>query len=98
MPSKVEIKTVEELKAMHTGSLMRRREALLRCEESFEQSDRYGYEPQPIAGGDIEFKDTPEWKQAYAELKVELATREHVPNKQERKALRRQQAADRKRR
>lgn len=40
MPSKVEKKSIEELALMHTGSLMKRREALLKCEESLALSDR----------------------------------------------------------
>ena len=75
---------------MHTGTLMNRRAALLKCEESFESSDRNGYEAKPSASitGVIEFKDSPEWKQAYKQLKDVLANREHVPNKLERKKLR----------
>ena len=95
MPSKVAKKTVDELKAMPTRALMSRRAALLKCEESFALSDRDGHEGVPPAGGDIEFKDTPAWQQAYAELKSVLATREHVPNKQERKEIRRQKAKKR---
>lgn len=97
MPSRVEMKTAAELQDMHTGTLMRRRDALLACEESFALSDRYGHKATPPAGGDIEFKDTPEWRQAYAELKAELASREHVPSKQERKAIRRQRAQQKRR-
>ena len=40
MASKVEVKTLEELEKMHTGSIMSRRAALLKCEESFEMSDQ----------------------------------------------------------
>lgn len=90
MANKVEPKTIEELEQMHTGSLMKRRAALLACEESFVVSDQYG---QPESSGKlIEFKDTPQWQQAYAELKLVLSTREHLPNKQERKALRQEKA------
>lgn len=94
MASRVKIKTVEELKEMHTGSLMNRRDALLKCEESFVLSDRDGYETKPEASetGFIEFKDTPEWQQAYNELKSILSTRENVPNKQERKEIRKEKA------
>ena len=92
MTSRVEIKTVEELKEMHTGSLMSRRAALLKCEESFELSDRNGYETKSKASeaGFIEFKDAPEWQQAYNDLKSVLSTRENVPNKQERKEIRKE--------
>jgi hypothetical protein len=88
--SKVEFKTREQLEAMHTGTLMKRRDALLKCDESFQLSDQS--EMSPVASDHIEFKDTPEWKQAYAELKSVLATREHVPSKKERKEIRRQKA------
>ena len=84
MSNKVEPKSVEELKAMHTGSLMSRRKALFKCDESLEYSDKtvnsnYGL---------IEFKDSPEWKRAYKDLKQVLSTRENLPNKKERKAIR----------
>jgi len=94
MASKVEVKTLEELEKMHTGSIMSRRAALLKCEESFEMSDRNGYETKPNVSqtGLIEFKNTPEWQQAYKELKKVLSTRENVPNKQERKEIRREKA------
>lgn len=83
---------------MHTGSLMARRDALLKCDDSFELSDQDGYETKPVATntGYIEFKDTSEWKQAYNDLKAILATREHVPNKQERKEIRKEKAKHRK--
>ena len=94
MANKVEIKTLDELVEMHTGSLMSRREALLKCEESFEASDRNGYETKPSSSvtGVIEFKNTPEWKKAYNELKTVLSKREHMPNKQERKEIRKEKA------
>ena len=94
MASKVELKTIEELNKMHTGSLMNRRAALLKCEGSFELSDRNGYETKPKISetGFIEFKDTTEWQQAYNELKSVLSTRENIPNKQERKEIRKEKA------
>ena len=82
MPSKVPIKNQDELKALHTGTLMVRRVALLKCEASFSLSDRLAEdEPNPAETGFIEFKDTAEWKKAYAELKHVLAGREHIPRK-----------------
>jgi len=94
MASKVKLKTLEELNKMHTGSLMSRRAALLKCEESFELSDRNGYETKPNISetGFIEFKDSAEWQQAYTELKNVLSTRENMPNKQERKEIRKAKA------
>ncbi len=90
MPSKVKIINKDELKILHTGTLMKRREELLACEESFELSDRFGYEDEPIPNkiGYIEFKDTEVWKQAYHELKEILSGREHWPSKHEKKATR----------
>ena len=94
MASKVEVKTLNELREMHTGSLMSRRAALLKCEESFEESDRSGYEMKPSTSvtGMIEYKNTPEWKNAYNELKSVLSNRENIPNKQERKEIRKAKA------
>lgn len=94
MANKVEIKTIEELNAMHTGTLMKRRDSLLKCEESFEVSDRHAHETKPSFEhtGLIEFKDTHEWKSAYSELKFELSKRENIPNKMERKEMRQQKA------
>ena len=57
---------------MHTGSLMNRRKALLQCEESFELSDQVELQYSKV----IEFKNTPEWKRAYSELKLVLSQRE----------------------
>ena len=94
MGSKVEIVKLKELEGMHTGTLMTRRAALLKCEESFELSDRNGYEENPSKTNSriIEFKVTAEWKLAYDDLKAVLATRENLPNKQERKEMRQEQA------
>jgi hypothetical protein len=83
MPSNVKILSTEELKNMHTGSLMSRRKKLLACEESFEASDRYGNENESVAEemGRIEFKNSSAWKNAYKELKDILAMREHYGKK-----------------
>ncbi len=90
MPSKVKLLPFEDIKAMHTGTLMSRRAALLKCEESFKHSDRDGHESEPEQSATcfIEFKDTDEWQKAYGELKLVLATRENIPSRQERKAER----------
>ena len=86
MPSKVSPKTLAELEELHTGTLMSRRNALLKCEESFE------HEPKPTGKDVIEFKNTVEWKQAYSDLKVVLAKREHLPTGSERKTMRQAKA------
>ena len=88
MSSMVERKSISELKGMHTRSLMSRRKALLKCEESFELSDQM----EPTNSDMIEFKNTSEWQQAYQELKSVLGTRENLPSKLERKAIRQAKA------
>lgn len=87
MASKVKILKKEELQNLHTGSLMKRRKALLSCEESFQLSDRFGYEAEPNTEetGYIEFKNTGAWSTAYRELKLVLSNRENWPSKKERK-------------
>ncbi len=94
MASKVPMMTAKELESLHIGTLMSRRKALLKCEESFNPSDRVGGEtaPDPIQTGLIEYKDTEAWRAAYTELKAQLATRENMPNKAERKAMRQAKA------
>lgn len=92
MSNTVEPLSIEQLESMHTRSLMTRRKKLLQCKETGNASD-----PAEVAAlGTIEFKDTPEWQRAYDDLKQVLSGREHLPNKQERKAMR--QAAAKQRR
>jgi hypothetical protein len=87
MPSIVKIIPLNELESMHTGSLMARRKALLKCEASLSASDRdSGYK---VAPGTIEFKDSEEWKLAYRQLKNVLSKRENWPIKGDKKAARR---------
>jgi hypothetical protein len=85
---KLDVISKTDLEEIHTGTLMSRRNALLKCEESFELSDQY----QTAEHNGIEFKNTPQWKQAYQDLKTVLSTRENIPSKQERKALRQAKA------
>ncbi len=69
-----------------TKALLARLRCLLRCEESPFATDAY---PDELARAEgILFKDTPEWQNAYAELKQLLATREHVPKGAESRAAR----------
>ena len=96
MSNKVEIKSIEELESKHTGSLMSRCIALLKCEVSYELSDQFGIRSQDKDAGFIAFKDSNNWKKAYKELMSILATREHISNKEERKALRQTKAKSRK--
>jgi len=88
MSSRVERKSLAELEIMHTGSLMSRRKALLKCEESFEMSDQI----ERSDSEEIEFKNTDEWQQAYKDLKSVLDTRENLPSKHEWKAMRKPKA------
>ena len=90
MPNKVKLPNTEELEKMHTGSLMRLKNELLACEESFKLSDKFGYEyePNPSITKLIEFKDTIEWQEAYRKVKNILSFRENLPNREERKIMR----------
>ncbi|WP_390449918.1 hypothetical protein, partial [Pseudoalteromonas sp. MTN2-4] len=88
---KLEVISKPDLEKMHTGTLMSRRNALLKCEESLELSDQY----RASSHNEIEFKNTEQWKRAYQDIKAVLATRENIPNKQERKALRQAKAKQR---
>lgn len=83
----------DQLITLHTGTLMKRRDELLKCDESLEMSDslKTDLNSQDL----IQYKNTKEWREAYADVKEILSTREHVPNKKERKLLRQQKAKKR---
>ena len=81
-------KTLAELASMHTGSLMTRRQALLSCAETSTLSAQ----DKASLFTAIQFKDTQVWQNAYRDLKSVLDKREHLPNKQERKAQRQARA------
>ncbi|MFT5727761.1 MAG: hypothetical protein ACI8PB_001902 [Desulforhopalus sp.] len=83
----------DQLMTLHTGTLMKRRDELLKCDESLEMSDslKTKQNPQDL----VQYKNTKEWREAYADVKEILSTREHVPNKKERKLLRQQKAKKR---
>lgn len=87
----IEPKTLAELQAMHTGTLMNRRQALLKCPETSTLTAR----DKASLLLPIRFKDTAVWQNAYRELKSVLDTREHQPTKQQRKALRQARAKKR---
>jgi hypothetical protein len=74
-----------DLKAMHTGSLLARLEQFRRCEESIETSDMATDE---VPEGRIIFKQSSEWLRANHDVKAELATREHIDGGEERAAKR----------
>ncbi|MFD1007014.1 hypothetical protein [Oceanisphaera ostreae] len=84
----VEPKTIAELEAMHTGTLMNRRKALLACPETSVLPEL----EKVLAIGEVRSKDTAVWRQAYQDLKSVLDQREHLPSKQERKSMRQQRA------
>lgn len=81
MKRRIEVVLLPELEAMHTGSLMNRRNALLGCEESMEVSDK----DLPDDESSIEFKNSAQWQKAYNDVKRVLATRENIMSKFERK-------------
>ena len=93
MSNTVVIIKQDQLMTLHTGTLMKRRDELLKCDESLEISDSLKTElnSQDL----IQYKNTKEWREAYADVKEVLSTREHVPNKKERKLLRQQKAKKR---
>ena len=66
----------EELRDMPTRQLLARLQRLRFCEESLRSSDMYEEEVRSCTG--ILFKDSPEWKAAYNDVKRILAGREHV--------------------
>jgi len=74
----------EALEATPTKALLGRLRRLLQCEESQEVSDASPEELAQLKG--IVFKNTAEWRVAHDELKVVLASREHVPKRPERHA------------
>ena len=90
MPKKLDVILQKDLESLHTGTLMNRRNALLKCEESFELSDQ----DEIVKHNGIEFKNSLEWKQAYQELKVVLSTRENVSSKLDRRVLRHKKASN----
>lgn len=90
MSNTVVIMKRDQLMALHTGTLMKRRDELLKCDESLEMSDNL--KTEQVSPEFIQYKNTKEWKKAYADIKEILSTREHVPNKKERKILRQQKA------
>jgi hypothetical protein len=80
----------ETLTNMPTKQSLGRLRSLHRCEESAALSD---WTPEEVATCEgILFKNTAEWQRAYTDLKVVLATRQHVPSAAERARARQQRA------
>ncbi|NMT64375.1 putative bifunctional diguanylate cyclase/phosphodiesterase [Marinobacter orientalis] len=88
MAERIERMARSELEKLHTGTLMKRRQALLACPEPPEPVDPTEQAPR----GDILYKHTPQWNEAYQDIKSVLAEREHVPNKAERRTIRQARA------
>ena len=76
--------TPEALEKMPTKQLLGRLRRLRECEESASLSDS----TTPAQDAGIVFKETPEWRTAYRQLKQVLSNREHVRTSAERTALR----------
>ena len=70
----------DNLRSMPTGALLARLKRLRWCEESRECSDLSDGE---VASAEnlILFKNDPAWRLAYSEVRDELGTRDHMPNK-----------------
>lgn len=79
------------LSGLPTKVLLSRLRRLLRCEEAPELSDASPDEIAETSG--ILFKNTVEWRLAHEQLKVVLASREHVPKSAQRRTARAQGAA-----
>lgn len=80
MTSKVNIVSSDVLSKQNTKQLLARLKRLHQCCEKFEDTDLVGYVDEPDYNqiDYIEYKNTKQWKQAYKDLKLILATREHV--------------------
>lgn len=82
--------SIGELEAMPTKHLLGRLERLRHCPQSLAQSD---FDPQEVTTVDgVLFKDSARWKDAFAEVKAVLTSREHVAGAAERRERRRERA------
>jgi hypothetical protein len=68
--------SLEELEKLSAKQLLARLRQLNQCEESALLSDRDDASKTSVT---IQFKDTPEWKAAYEQVKGLLSLREHIP-------------------
>src|SRR4051794_29471768 len=89
----IPILAANRLAAMSTKQLLARLARLRFCEDQQDDSDLTAAEIATTDG--ILFKDTSEWRAAYADLKLILATREHVPRPAARKPLPSSRSLDR---
>lgn len=76
----VEPVDVNSLREWHTGSLLTRLKKLRRMDISYSASDLTIEENDAVTStGMILFKDTEIWKEAFADVKLVLSEREHIP-------------------
>ena len=68
--------SIEELEKLSTKQLLSRLRRLHQCEESVLLSD---HDDVSYTSDAMQFKNTPEWKDAYENVKGLLSLREHVP-------------------
>jgi hypothetical protein len=66
-----------QLARLGTRELLGRLNKLRKCIDSLTDTE-YDEEDATLVEG-IVFKDSPEWKRAYADVRLVLTTREHVP-------------------
>jgi hypothetical protein len=81
---------LEEMKKLSTKQLLARLKRLHQCDESVSLSD---YDSAIDTSEAILFKDTPEWKTAYEQVKEVLSSREHVPKGAELEKMRKKRAS-----
>lgn len=94
MPSIVTPVPIADLTDWPTKRLLALRDALLRCEDSFDCSDAHFDEIDPAR---IRFKADPRWAELYDATRAALRAREHVPSRRERQLQRTRDAAARSR-
>lgn len=80
----------DRLDSLSTEELLSRLARLRRCEENREGSDMTAAEIAAVDG--ILFKDSPEWRQAYEDVKSVPSGREHLPSGAERRQRRTERA------
>jgi hypothetical protein len=78
MPRRKDIRpmTVEQLAALHPGTLLGRLQQLRMCHDSIGACD---FSPHEIKPEFIQFKDTTEWKEAFLLVKEALTKHGHIP-------------------
>jgi len=76
----VEPMAIDEMKHLHTGSLLSRLKLLRSLQDSFDVSDWLPEERDAVeAAGLIAFKESEIWKKAFSDVQELLAQREHLP-------------------